>query len=232
MKTDRTSVQLIDDVSAYTGEVSFRLRYTDRGKVLKNVKLSFTAPSKINKKDVKAVMTNPFYKKAMDALIEAKKGLGQDIKPCNKPNDFISWGEYEASLIQNERSRQKMMLIFTKLKAFTGRAKVNFDEIDFNFCMNFQNHLHKNNKGRNHAAEIFRKYMMHTRRAKKQGLISIDLSGIKRIQIQPCYKVGVTICKSKFNKKTWQQITSSFTFITSCDYHRLIFFVRKSTRNR
>ena len=199
MKTDKTSVQLIDDVSTYTGEVSFRLRYTNKGKILKNIKLPFTAPAKINKKDVKAVMTNPFYKKAMDALIEAKKELGQDIKPINKPNDFIGWGEYEASLIQNERSRQKMLLIFTKLKAFTSRVKVNFDEIDFTFCMNFQTYLHKNIKGRNHAAELFRKYMMHTRRAKKQGLITIDLSGIKRIQIQPCYKVGVTLTESETN---------------------------------
>jgi len=58
MNTDKTSVQLIDDVSAYTGEVSFRLRYTSKGKVLKNIKLPFTAPAKINKKDVKAVMYN------------------------------------------------------------------------------------------------------------------------------------------------------------------------------
>lgn len=197
MKTDKISVQLIDDVSAYTGEVSFRLRYTSKGKVLKNVKLPFTAPAKINKKDVKAVMTDPYYKKAMNALIDAKKEAGQDIRLCNKPNDFIGWGEYEASLIQNERSRQKMLLIFKKLMAFAGRDKVHFDEIDFNFCMSFQNYLHKNIKGRNHAAEIFRKYMMHTRRAKKQGLITIDLSGIKRIQIHPCYKVGVTLTESE-----------------------------------
>jgi hypothetical protein len=56
MNTDKTSVQLIDDISAYTGEVSFRLRYTSKGKVLKNIKLPFTAPAKVNKKDVKAVM--------------------------------------------------------------------------------------------------------------------------------------------------------------------------------
>ena len=58
MNTNKMNVQLIDDVSTYTKQVSFRLRYTVNGKVVKNVKLPITAPAKIDKKDVKAVMAD------------------------------------------------------------------------------------------------------------------------------------------------------------------------------
>lgn len=195
MQKNKTSVQLIDDVSTYTGEVSFRLRYTQNGKVLKNVKLPITAPAKINKKNAKAVMANPHYKKAMDALLKAKNeiGLPQPIQ-----SNFIDWFDYEASLIIDKSSRQKIELISTRVQEFTSKNKIDFDEVNFTFCVNFQNYLH-GRSGLNHAAELFRKFMQYVRRAKKQGWLSADFSGVKRIQISTCYPVGVTLSEDQTN---------------------------------
>jgi integrase len=193
MNSTKISIQLIDDVSTYTGQVSFRLRYTQNGKVVKNVKLPFIAPEKINKKDIKAVIANPYYKKATEALIQAKNETGI-VQPFQ--SNFIAWAETEANMIKNEKSKQKFLLIFKKVKDFSGREKINFSEINFNFCVNFQNYLLKKSS-QNHAAEIFRKYMQYVKRAKVQGLINSDFSGIKRVQVRTNYKVGITLTEDE-----------------------------------
>jgi integrase len=191
--TNITSVQLIDDVSTYTDEVSFRLRYTQNGKVIKNVKLPMKAPFKIDKKNIRAVMANPAYKKATEALIQAKNEIGIEIKDAG---NFIEWAKSEANLIKNEKSREKFLLIFRKVVDFAGKERVEFFEISFNFCINFQNYLLRKSS-QNHAAELFRKFMQYVKRAKAQNLINADFSGIKRVQVRTHYKVGVTLTEDE-----------------------------------
>ena len=101
MRKPKVNIQLIPDITS-SGEVTFRLRYTQRGKVLKNEPLpDIKAPVAIIRSDFpkgkagyrewqKAKLQDPYYHKAWLRLEEAKKNIGQKLKEPSQRN-FNIW---------------------------------------------------------------------------------------------------------------------------------------------
>lgn len=205
MGTPKINIQLIPDITS-SGEVTFRLRYTQRGKVLKNEPIpDIKAPAAIKRSDFakgkagyrewqKAKLQDPYYHKAWLRLEEAKKNIGQKLKEPSQRN-FNIWAINQIEQIA-PGSQDAFKCFVRFLQKFTERENIEFSMITPQLCIEFQTYIHSK-LAYNTACNRFKKFMQYVRRAKAAGLVTGDFSGIRRIQKFECYEVGPTLTEEQ-----------------------------------